>query len=68
VRVSGGAHAIRQAFEAGVVDELTIHLAPVLMGRGVRLFEGLSAEALTLEPASAVHSARVTHLACRVVR
>lgn len=39
IRVSGGASLILQYISAGLVDELTIHLAPVLMGQGVRLFD-----------------------------
>jgi len=40
VHVMGGADVIRQAFAAGLVDELTIILAPVVLGGGKRLFEG----------------------------
>jgi dihydrofolate reductase len=36
----GGAEIIRQALEAGIVDELTIIIAPVVLGSGKRLFEG----------------------------
>ena len=42
VHVMGGADIIRQALEAGIVDELTIIVAPVVLGDGKRLFEGFS--------------------------
>ena len=42
VHVMGGADVIRQALEAGLVDELTIIVAPVVLGGGKRLFEGFS--------------------------
>lgn len=42
VHVMGGADVIRQALEAGLVDELTIIVAPVVLGAGKRLFEGLT--------------------------
>src|SRR6202007_2621847 len=40
VDIAGGASAVRQAFAAGVIDELTLDIAPVLLGSGERLFEG----------------------------
>lgn len=42
VHVMGGADVIRQALEAGLVDELTIVVAPVILGGGKRLFEGFT--------------------------
>ena len=42
VHVMGGADVIRQALEAGLVDELTIIVAPVVLGGGKRLFDGFS--------------------------
>ena len=42
VSVMGGADVIRQALEAGLVDELTIIVAPVVLGGGKRLFEGFT--------------------------
>jgi dihydrofolate reductase len=48
VHVMGGADVIRQALEAGLVDHLSIIIAPVILGDGKRLFEGFS-ESLELE-------------------
>ncbi|HEV7366241.1 MAG TPA: dihydrofolate reductase family protein, partial [Gemmatimonadales bacterium] len=40
VSLAGGAHAAQQYLRAGLVDEMEIHLAPILLGAGERLFEG----------------------------
>jgi len=68
VRISGGANVIQQYLSAGLVDEVFIHLAPVLLGDGVRLFERIGAEHVELECTSVIDSPRVTHLRYRVVR
>jgi dihydrofolate reductase len=47
---------------AGLIDEFTIALSPVLFGSGIRLFEGVDAGRVALEPARAEPSPRVTHL------
>jgi dihydrofolate reductase len=41
VALAGGAHAARQFLEAGLVDEMELHLVPALLGRGERLFDGI---------------------------
>jgi dihydrofolate reductase len=68
VRISGGANVIQQYLSAGLVDEVFIHLAPVLLGDGVRLFERIGAEQVELECTRVIDSPRVTHLRYRVVR
>jgi dihydrofolate reductase len=62
VRVAGGGATILAAVNAGLVDECTIALAPVLFGTGVRLFEGVDAGRVALEQVRAEPSQRVTHL------
>jgi len=67
IQVAGGASAIQQALGAGAVDELQVHISPVLLGRGVRLFaEGEEQPELELE--RTVASPAVTHLRYRVVK
>jgi dihydrofolate reductase len=68
VQIAGGADIIRQFVEAGLLDELQIHLAPVLLGEGVRLFEGIDPENVELERTRVIDSPRVTHLRYRVVK
>lgn len=65
VGVAGGADAVQQALRARLVDELRLHLAPVLLGSGTRLFDGLGD--LELERTEVVGSPAVTHLTFRVV-
>ncbi|UUZ60232.1 dihydrofolate reductase family protein [Nocardioides sp. B-3] len=47
---------------AGLVDEFSIALSPVLFGSGVRLFEGVDASRIALEQVPVEHSTRATHL------
>ncbi len=47
---------------AGLIDEFTVALSPVLLGSGIRLFEGVDAGLVALEPVGAEPTQRVTHL------
>jgi dihydrofolate reductase len=60
VLVSGGASTVRQALLAGVVDEISLAINPVVMGSGERLFEGITG--LDLEIANVIVSPNVTHV------
>jgi dihydrofolate reductase len=66
VALAGGAATIRQYLRAGLVDELYLHLVPVTLGAGERLFEDVGR--LTLAPVEVVASPTVTHLKYAVVR
>lgn len=66
IRVSGGADTIVQYLNAGLVDELEIGLAPLLLGGGTSLIREIDPESGTLEIAEATHSPRVTHLRYQV--
>jgi dihydrofolate reductase len=61
-----GADLARSCLRAGVLDELEIHLIPVLLGEGRRLFEHLGGEHIELEPTRVVDAPGVTHLHYRV--
>jgi dihydrofolate reductase len=61
-----GVETTRLALEAGVLDELQIHLVPVLLGGGRRLFDALPPEHIELEPIRVVEGDDVTHLRYRV--
>jgi dihydrofolate reductase len=67
VHVMGGADVIRQALAAGLVDELTIIIAPVVLGAGKRLFEGFS-NSLDLEHLGVRQSRYATFIDYRVAR
>jgi dihydrofolate reductase len=64
----GGADITRQCLKAGLLDEISIDLVPVLLGSGVRLFEHLGIEPIELERTGVVESPGVTHLSFRVVK
>jgi dihydrofolate reductase len=62
------ADIMRQCLKAGLLDEIYIDLAPVLLGKGVRLFEYLGIEPIELESIGVVEGTGVTHLSFRVVK
>jgi dihydrofolate reductase len=66
VRLWGGADVINQYLAAGLLDELELHIVPVLLGGGARLFEGLGGAEITLEQVRAVEAPGVTHVKYRV--
>jgi dihydrofolate reductase len=67
VAIGGGANTIQQYLAARLVDELQVHIAPMLLGGGVRLFDGLDPE-IELETARVIESRLVTHVRFRVVK
>jgi dihydrofolate reductase len=68
VSVAGGANVVQQVMRAGLLDELQIHIAPLLLGDGVRLFDALGPERPELEITRVIASPAVTHVKYRVVK
>jgi dihydrofolate reductase len=68
VSVAGGANVIQQSFRAGLVDELQVNVAPLLLGAGVRLFDGLGPDQPKLEFVRGIATPDVAHLSYRVAR
>ena len=66
VMLSGGAEIISQYLAAGLLDELDLHVVPVLLGGGARLFEDLGDAEVALEQVRAVDAPGVTHVKYRV--
>jgi dihydrofolate reductase len=66
VIVMGGADLLRQCLAAGLVDEFTLTIAPVLLGAGKRLFDGISRTDITFERTAVSESPFATHLRFRV--
>ena len=62
VRIAGGGATILQYVNAALIDEFSIALSPVLFGSGVRLFDGVDAARVVLDPVRSESSSRVTHL------
>jgi dihydrofolate reductase len=65
VRIGGGASTIRQYLREGLIDELHIAIAPILLGSGEPLFEGLNLRALGYECVKSVASEKATHVVLR---
>ena len=68
ISVMGGASIGQQYIAAGLVDEISIHLVPVLFGGGTRMFEHLGDKHIQLEPLDTVGTPVATHLRFRVVK
>jgi dihydrofolate reductase len=68
VSVWGGANIITQYLKAGLLDEMQIHLIPVLLGGGIRLFEDVDPEGIELRRASSIETPGATHLRFEVVK
>ena len=65
VRIGGGAETVRQYLREGLIDELHLAIAPVLLGRGEPLFEGLDLRTLGYECVEFVASGKATHVVLR---
>jgi dihydrofolate reductase len=65
VSIGGGAQTIQQFLAAGLLEELLLHVSPLLLGGGVRLFEGVGPD-VQLEQTEVISSPAVTHLRFRV--
>jgi len=63
-----GANAAQQYLRAGLLDEIQLHIVPVLLGGGIRLFDQLGDEPIELERTGVIDSPRVTHLRFRVAK
>jgi dihydrofolate reductase len=62
IRISGGAELVRQYLSAGLVDELMLSVAPMLLGDGLRLFDGVDVKGIGFEIMDVLPSPKVTHL------
>jgi dihydrofolate reductase len=68
VSVAGGANIVQQYLSAGLLDEIQIHLVPVLLGEGRRLVDRIATSHIELERMRVIESPGVTHLKFRVVK
>jgi dihydrofolate reductase len=67
VMLWGGAQVVNQYLAAGLLDELELHIVPLLLGGGARLFDNLGDRQVQLEQVRAVEAPGVTHVKYRVV-
>jgi dihydrofolate reductase len=68
VSIGGGANLAQQCLRAGLVDEIQIHLAPLLLGQGIRLFDDADHEPVELEQTRVIDAPGITHVMYRVVK
>jgi dihydrofolate reductase len=68
VAIGGGANVAQQYLRAGLIDEIEIHLVPILLGGGIRLFDRLGDTQFELERTRVIESPAVTHLRFRVIK
>ncbi|WP_371642754.1 dihydrofolate reductase family protein [Streptomyces mirabilis] len=68
VDIAGGASTVQQYLREGLIDELQLHVVTVLLGEGLRLFEGLGAGRRNLEPVRVVDTPLATHVKYRFVK
>ena len=68
IRIGGGADLIQQYLNAGLVNEFTISIAPVVLGQGTRLFHSIKFGQVSLEVIDTIPSPQVTHLSYAVSR
>jgi dihydrofolate reductase len=68
VGIWGGANIIREYLRAGLLDEMQLHLIPVLLGDGIRLFEDLGPERIELRRTSSIETPGATHFRFEVVK
>jgi dihydrofolate reductase len=68
VAVAGGASVAQQCLRAGLLEEIQVHLAPLLLGDGVRLFDDLGASPPALGVTRVIESPAVTHVRYSVMK
>lgn len=64
----GGANVAQQLLKAGLLDEIHIHLVPILLGEGISLWDDLGIEPIQLENIQVIETKDVTHLKFRIVK
>jgi dihydrofolate reductase len=64
----GGTTIVQQCLKLGLIDEILIDLAPILLGEGIRLFDNLGPNPIELEQTGVIEGGGVTHLRYRVIK
>lgn len=68
VWLMGGANVLQQYIQKGLVDEMALHIAPILLGAGVRLFDNIDTQHLELKPMEVIKTSGATHLRYQSVK
>ena len=67
ISVMGGADVAQQFLRAGLIDQIQLHVVPVLLGSGMRLFERIGSEPVELDVVEVIPTSAATHLRYRVI-
>jgi len=68
ISVMGGADVAQQFLRAGLIDQIQLHVVPVLLGSGMRLFERIGSEPVELDVVEVIPTSAATHLRYRVIK
>jgi dihydrofolate reductase len=68
VALGGGAKAAQQYLAAGLIDEMELHVVPLILGGGERLFDNLAGSEVKIEPVRVIETPDVTHLKYRLLK
>jgi len=68
IRIQGGANTIQQFLKAGLVDEMFIHIAPLFLGSGIRLFDGMDRDKYDIQIMDVLPSDLTTHIRYKLIR
>lgn len=68
IRIQGGANTIQQFLNAGLIDEFFIHIAPVFLGSGIRLFDGINKDIYAIQIEEVAPSNLTTHLRYKLTK
>ncbi|NHA06939.1 dihydrofolate reductase [Mucilaginibacter sp. HC2] len=68
IRIQGGADTIQQYLNAGLIDEFFIHIAPVFLGSGTRLFDGMDKDKYDIQIVEVIPSDLTTHLGYKLTK
>lgn len=68
IRIQGGANTIQQFLNAGLVDEFFIHIAPVFLGSGIRLFDGIDKNKYDIQILEVIPSDLTTHVRYKLTK
>lgn len=68
IRIQGGANTIQQFLNAGLIDEFLIHIAPVFLGTGLRLFEGIDKDKYEIQLMEVIPSDLTTHIRYKLIK
>jgi len=68
IRIQGGGNAIQQYLNAGLIDEFCIHISPIILGSGIRLFDNIEKNLYNVEISEVIPSKLTTHIKYKLTK